>query len=70
MMTDNGTGYGCGAFVSGDYLACIGEIDAYSAKLGFSADKRNIFVAMSNYRETDTNLIHRVFRNYLAKYSH
>lgn len=70
MMTDNGTGYGCGAFVIGDYLACIGEIDAYSAKLGFSADKRNIFAAMSNYRETDTNLIHRVFRNYLAKYSH
>lgn len=70
MMNDSGTGYGCGAFVSGDCLACVGEIDAYSAKLSFSADKRKIFAAMSNYEETDTNLIHRVFRNYLAKYSH
>ena len=70
MMTDNGTGYGCGAFVSGDCFSCIGEIDAYSAKLSFSTDKRKIFAAMSNYKDTDTNLIHRVFRNYLAKYSH
>ena len=70
MMTDNGTGYGCGAFVSGDCFSCIGEIDAYSAKLSFSTDKRKIFAAMSNYKDTDTNLIHRVFRNYLVKYSH
>lgn len=70
MMNDSGTGYGCGAFVSGDCLACVGEIDAYSAKLSFSVDKQKIFAAMSNYEETDTNLIHRVFRNYLAKYSH
>ena len=70
MMNDGGTGYGFGAFVSGDRLSCIGVIDAYSAKLSFSTDKRKIFAAMSNYEETDTNLIHRVFRNYLAKYSH
>lgn len=68
MMTDNGSGYGFGVYISGSRASCIGEIDAYRVKLSFTADKSQIFAAMTNYSESDPNIIHRVFRNYLVKY--
>ena len=68
MTTDAGSGYGCGAYISGDRVSCSGEIDAYSVKLSFTLDKRLIFAAMSNYAASDPSLLHRVFSNYLSKY--
>ena len=68
MTTDAGSGYGCGAYISGDRVSCSGEIDAYSVKLSFTLDKRLIFAAMSNYASSDPSLLHRVFSNYLSKY--
>lgn len=68
MLTDTGSGYGFGVYINGSRASCIGEIDAYRVKLSFTADKSQIFAAMTNYSESDPNIIHRVFRNYLVKY--
>ena len=69
IITDNGSGFGYGVYVSGNSLLCIGKTDAYSAKLSFSDDKSRIFVALSNNSYSDPNLLHRLFRNYLEKFS-
>lgn len=68
MFTDYGNGYGFGAHVNGSRVSCVGELDAYTAKLSFTADRSQIFVAESNYSHTDINFIHRLFRNYMLKY--
>lgn len=68
MLTDQGSGYGYGAYVSGSFVSAFGQADAYSAKLGFTTDKSQIFAAMSNYTASDANLLHRSFRNYLLKF--
>lgn len=68
MMTDGGDGYGFGVHVNGNRVSCTGDIDAYSAKLSFTLDESLIFAAVTNYSESDPNLIHRLFRNYLVKY--
>lgn len=68
MMTDNGSGYGFGVYLNGNRASCIGNIDAYSAKVSFTADKSQIFAAMTNDAYSDPNLLHRLFRNYLLKF--
>ena len=68
IITDYGDGYGYGAFVNGDRVSCIGKTDAFSAKLSFTTDKSQIFVALTNNSESDPNFIHRLFRNYLVKF--
>ena len=68
MMTDGGSGFGYGMFVSGSRYSCVGDIDAYSAKLSFTADKSLIFAAVSNYSDSDPNLLQSQVRNYLVKY--
>ena len=69
IITDNGSGFGYGVYVSGNSLSCIGQTDAYSAKLSFSDDKSQIFVALSNHSVSDPNWLHRLFQNYLEKFS-
>jgi len=69
IMTDNGSGFGYGVYVNGSRLSCIGKTDAYSAKLSFSSDKSQIFVALSNSSSADPNWLHRLFRNYLKKFT-
>ena len=68
MLSDGGYGYGFGVFVSGDRISAADEIDAYKLKLSFTADKKQIFAAMSNYSESDPAQLHRSFRDYLVKY--
>ena len=68
MLSDGGFGYGFGVFVSGDRISVADEIDAYKLKLSFTADKKQIFAAMSNYSESDPAQLHRSFRDYLVKY--
>lgn len=69
IITDNGSGFGYGVYVNGNRLFCIGKTDAYSAKLSFSDDKSRIFVALSNNCYSDPNWLHRLFQNYLEKFS-
>lgn len=68
IMTDYGNGWGYGAYVNGNRLSALGSVDAYSAKLSFTTDKSQIFVALTNNADCDPNFIHRLLRNYLVKY--
>ena len=69
MFKDYGNGYGYGAHVNGNRVSCVGKLDAYSAKLSFTSDRNQIFVALSNYSDSDPNYLHIMFRNYMLKYS-
>lgn len=69
MFRDYGNGFGYGAYVNGNRVSCVGGLDAYSAKFSFSSDRNQIFVALSNYSESDPNYLHIMFRNYMLKYS-
>lgn len=68
IFKDYGYGYGYGVYVNGSRVSCIGKIDAYSAKLSFTTDRNQVFVALSNYSGSDPNFIHRLFRNYMVQY--
>ena len=68
MLTDGGDGFGFGVYLNGNRVSCTGDVDAYSAKLSFTADESLIFAAVTNYSESDPDLIHRLFRNYMTKY--
>ena len=68
IITDQGYGYGYGAYVNENRISCIGKTDAFSAKISFTTDKSQIFVALSNHSNSDPNFIHRLFRNYLVKF--
>ncbi len=68
ITTDYGSGFGYGVFVNGDRVSCMGSVDAYTSKLSFTADKSQMFIALSNYAHRDPNYIHRLFRNYLLKF--
>ena len=68
LFTDYGNGYGYGTYVSGIRATCIGSIDAYSAKLSFTTNNNQIYVALSNESSSDPDEIHRLFREYLVKF--
>lgn len=68
MITDNGNGFGYGVWVDGDRISSIGSIDAFCSKLFFTTDKSQMFVAFTNYADSDPNFIHRLYRNYLVKF--
>ncbi len=68
MATDNGSGYGYGAYVKGNRLTCFGQLDAYSAKLSFTTDNSQIYAAVSNEVHSDPDNLHRLFRAYLEKF--
>ena len=68
MFTDYGNGFGYGVYVSGNRVYCLGQIDSFGSKISFTTDQSIMYIAMSNYAETDINLIHRLFKNYMAKY--
>ena len=69
MFRDYGNGFGYGAYINGNRVSCVGGLDAYSAKFSFTSDRNQIFVALSNYSESDPNFLHIMFRNYMLKYS-
>ena len=69
MFRDYGNGFGYGAYINGNRISCVGELDAYSAKFSFTSDRNQIFVALSNYSESDPNFLHIMFRNYMLEYS-
>lgn len=69
MLTDGGDGFGYGVFINGSRYSFAGRVDAYSAKLSFTKDKCLIFAAVSNYSDSDPDLLQSQARNYLVKYS-
>ena len=68
MLTDGGSGYGFGLFINGSRCSCAGKTDAYRAKLSFTTDECLIYAAVSNYSDSDPNLLQRQVKNYLVKF--
>ncbi len=68
LFTDYGSGYGYGAQVSGIRVTCSGSMDAYKAKLSFTANNNQIYIALSNDTNSSPEDIHRLFREYLVKF--
>lgn len=68
LFTDYGSGYGYGAEVSGIRVTCSGSLDAYKAKLSFTTNNNQIYIALSNETDSSPDEIHRLFREYLVKF--
>ncbi len=68
LFTDYGGGYGYGVYVSGIRATGIGGIDAFSAKMSFTTNNNQIYVALSNDSESNPDKIHTLFRDYLMKF--
>lgn len=68
MLGADGKSHGCGVYVGSRYVSSFGSVDNYSAKVAFTPDKSEIFIALTNYAHSSPALLHSQFRNYLSKY--
>ena len=63
MTTPYKSKYGYGLFISGDTFFHSGKIDKYNAEVLFSENQGQVFIALSNYSQSDPTNI----QNYLIK---
>ena len=68
MLGRDGKTNGYGVYVGSRYVSSVGSVDNYSSKVAFTADKSEIFIALTNYAHSSPALLHSQYRNYLLKY--
>lgn len=68
MFTAYKENYGYGFFVYGNKLAHMGNSGNYSAMLAFTRDEDEIYISLSNYKNSDPVFIYALFKNAVNPY--
>ncbi len=68
MTTPYKNGYGYGFFVSGNNISHSGKIDKYNSLISFQKDQSLIFIALSNYSQSEPSKFTRDFAGKLKPY--
>ena len=61
-------GYGYGVKIDGDRISISSKLGAYSAKITYSTDETELYVAYSNYASSDSSKLNDLFKDYLKEF--